>query len=162
MRIKKALLLFALLLPLVSAYSQITKSVSTEIQGVVPVVLNLSTDMTEIETVDLVNSSSAYLGKVVVYTNSPGLWKFVIKSSNAGKLKGLTNGNNDIYPYLLGFGTVERIDLTTDFEMTYNTLISKNIVEYPVTISYEKLSDLEDPVASDTYSDIVTIIVTVT
>jgi hypothetical protein len=149
------------LLPLTLIFSQETKSVSTEIQGIVPVVFTLSTDMTDVETIDLVNATSAYLGKVVVYTNTKALWTIVINSSNKGKLIGKTAGNDDVYPYLLGFGSIDRIDLSSEFTMTYNTLIPKTSVEYPVRVNYTKLEDLDDPVISDTYSDIVTITVTI-
>ena len=146
---------------LCGVYSQTTKTLVTEIQGIVPTVFTLSTDMTDIETVDLVNSNSAYLGKVVVYTNTKGIWTIAINSKNAGKLKGRTPGNNDLYPYWMGFGTVDKIDLTTDFEMTYSTLIAKSTVEYPVNIGYKRLEELDDPVVADTYSDIVTITITI-
>jgi len=158
---KKVLILFVLLIPAFSAYAQLSQSVSTEIQGIVPVVFSLGTDMTNVETVDLVNSNSAYLGKVVVYTNTKGIWTIVINSKNAGKLAGRTPGNNDLYPYYMGFGTVDRIDLSSDFEMTYSTLVAKTTVEYPVSINYTRLEDLQEPVVSDTYSDIVTITVTI-
>ncbi len=138
-----------------------TKSVSTEIQGIVPLIFTLSTDMSNIETVDLVNANSAYLGKVVVYSNAKGIWTIVINSKNSGKLTGRIPGNNDIYPYWLGFGSVDRIDLSSDFQMTYSTLVTKSVVEYPVRINYVQLEDLNEPVIADTYSDIVTITVTV-
>lgn len=143
------------------ANAQTTKSITTEIQGVVPTVFTLSTDISDIEKVDLVNSNSAYLGKVIVYTNTKGLWTIVIRSANSGKLTGRSQGNSDAYPYTMAFGTVDRIDLSTDFSMTYSTLIAKTTVEYPVVINYQKLSELAEPVVSDTYSDTVTITVTV-
>ena len=160
-RIKKVAFLLLIILPFYSINAQETKTISTEIQGIVPPVFRLSTDMTAIETVDLVNSESAYLGKVIVYTNTTGLWTIVIKSSNGGKLTGKSAGNKDVYPYSLGFGTVDRIDLSTDFILTYNTLVPKTTIEYPVSINYEKLENLDEPVVSDTYSDIVVITVTV-
>jgi len=158
---KKVLVFLLTIFPVFLVASQATKSITTEIQGVVPTVFTLSTDMKDIEVVDLVNADSAYLGKIVVYTNTKGLWTIVIKSTNGGKLVGKSTGNNDLYPYLLGFGTVERINLSTDFSLTYNTLVPKTTVEYPVNIIYDKLENLDNPVISDTYSDIVTIIVTV-
>jgi len=71
---KKVIVLSFLLINICSIYAQETKVITTEIQGIVPVVFTLSTDMSDIETVDLVNSNSAYLGKVVVYSNTKGLW----------------------------------------------------------------------------------------
>lgn len=141
--------------------AQETKSITTEIQGIVPLIFSLNTDMTDVETVDLVNADSAYLGKVVVYTNSRGIWTIVIKSTNLGKLKGLSVGNPDVYPYIFAFGGVEDIDLGNPFKITYSTLLAKTTVEYPISIRYKKLEDLDDPVRPDTYSDIVTITVTV-
>ena len=161
MRIKKVLLPLLLLIVLGSISAQTSKEITFELQGVVPPVLTLTTDLSDIEKVDLVNADSAYLGKVVVYTNTKGLWTIIIKSKNAGKLLGTTAGNDDAYPYFLGFGTVDKIDLSSDFSLTYNTLVAKTTVEYPISVSYDKLEDLEDPVVSDTYSDIVTIVVTV-
>jgi len=141
--------------------AQETKSITTEIQGIVPLIFSLNTDMTDVETVDLVNADSAYLGKVVVYTNSRGIWTIVIKSTNLGKLKGLSVGNPDVYPYIFAFGGVEDIDLGNPFKITYSTLLAKTTVEYPISIRYKKLEELDDPVRPDTYSDIVTITVTV-
>ena len=159
-------LLFASFFVLAALFSvvlgaQETKSITTEIQGIVPLIFSLNTDMTDVETVDLVNADSAYLGKVVVYTNSRGIWTIVIKSTNLGKLKGLSVGNPDVYPYIFAFGGVEDIDLGNPFKITYSTLLAKTTVEYPISIRYKKLEDLDDPVRPDTYSDIVTITVTV-
>lgn len=161
MRIKKVLAIFLFFVAIFGASAQITKTVSTEIQGIVPTVFTLSTDMSNIETVDLVNANTAYLGKVIVYTNTKGIWTIVINSKNAGKLMGRTPGNSDLYPYTMGFGTVDRIDLSSNFEMTYSTLVAKTTVEYPVSINYTRLEDLKEPVVADTYSDIVTITVTI-
>lgn len=158
---KKVLLPLFLFTTLFAVCAQTSKEIIFEVQGVVPAVLSLSTDLSDVEKIDLINADSAYLGKVVVYTNAKGLWTIVIKSKNAGKLLGQTVGNDDIYPYSLGFGTVDKIDLSTDFKLTYSTLIPKMAVEYPISVSYTRLEDLKDPVVSDTYSDIITIMVTV-
>lgn len=161
MYMKKVIVLSFLLINICSIYAQETKVITTEIQGIVPVVFTLSTDMSDIETVDLVNSNSAYLGKVVVYSNTKGLWTITIKSENSGHLVGRNPANKDTYPYTFQFGIVDDIPLAKDFRMTYSTLIEKSTIEYPVSISYKKLMELEDPVRSDTYSDIVTITVTI-
>jgi len=76
-------------------------------------------------------------------------------------LVGRNPANKDTYPYTFQFGIVDDIPLAKDFRMTYSTLIEKSTIEYPVSISYKKLMELEDPVRSDTYSDIVTITVTI-
>ena len=158
---KKVLLPLFLFATLFAVCSQTSKEFIFEVQGVVPAVLSLSTDLSDVEKIDLINADSAYLGKVVVYTNAKGLWTIVIKSKNAGRLLGQTVGNDDIYPYSLGFGTVDKIDLSTDFKLTYSTLVPKMAVEYPISVSYTRLEELKDPVVSDTYSDIITIMVTV-
>jgi len=161
MRLKKILLPIFLFATLCATNSQTSKEITFEVQGIVPTVLTLTTDLADVENLDLVNTDSTYLGKVIVYTNAKGLWTIIIKSKNAGKLLGMTAGNDDVYPYFLGFGTVDKIDLSSEFRLTYNTLVPKTIVEYPVSVSYERLEELDDPVVSDTYSDIVTIIVAV-
>jgi len=158
---KKVVLLMFCLLSTGLVFSQTSKEVTFELQGIIPPVLILSTDLSDIETVDLVNAESAYLGKVVVYTNTKGLWTIVVKSKNAGRLVGHTAGNEDVYPYFFHFGTVDQINLSKDFFLTYNTLVPKTTVEYPIRVSYKRLEDLRDPVVSDVYSDIVTILVTV-
>ena len=160
-KMKKVVLFAFLLAAFCAGYAQTTDSISTEIQGVVPVVFTLSTDMNDIETVDLVNSNSAYLGKVVVYSNTKGLWTIIIKSQNNGNLVGRSPNNNDVYPYEFQFGSVDSINLSRGFRMTYSTLVEKATVEYPVSISYKRLTELEKPVRSDTYSDIVTITITI-
>ncbi len=158
---KKVIAVAFLLYSLTSLHAQKSNAITTEIQGIVPVVFTLSTDMNDIETVDLVNSNSAYLGKVVVYSNTKGLWTIIIKSQNNGNLVGRSPNNNDIYPYEFQFGSVDSISLSRGFRMTYSTLVEKATMEYPVSISYKKLTDMEKPVRSDTYSDIVTITITI-
>ena len=117
----------------------------------------------EIEGIDhLISSCNNVVEEgMVVYTNSRGIWTIVIKSTNLGKLKGLSVGNPDVYPYIFAFGGVEDIDLGNPFKITYSTLLAKTTVEYPISIRYKKLEELDDPVRPDTYSDIVTITVTV-
>jgi len=160
MKMKKVFLpIFIFLLAAAGAYCQDAQSITTEIQGVVPRILVLDTDMTDVETVDLVNANSAYLGKISIYTNTASSMVIVISSKNLGVLAGLTAGNTDTYPYLLEFGTVDRINLRADFRMTYSSLVAGSTAEFPVKISYTKLMDLEVPVVADTYSDIVTITV---
>lgn len=159
---KKVILLMLCLFSTNLIFAQTEKEISFELQGVVPPVLSLSSDLSDVEVVDLVNAESAYLGKVVVYTNTKGLWTIVIKSKNAGRLIGQTPGNEDVYPYFFHFGTVDQIDLREEFSLTYNTLVPKTTVEYPIRVSYKRLEDLDDPVVSDIYSDIVTILVTIT
>lgn len=160
---KKRIVTFFLIASLfaIATSAQETKSITTEIQGIVPLIFSLNSDMTDVETVDLVNDDSAYLGKVVVYTNSKGIWTITVRSSNLGKLVGRTAGNTDVYPYRFEFGSVDDIDLANPFKVTYSTLRDKTAVEYPINIRYTKLEDMDDPVRSDTYSDIVTITVTV-
>lgn len=158
---KKAAFILLLLISLTGAYSQSPQSFTFQINATIPPTLSLSTDISDIETVDLVNTTSAYLGKIVVFTNSKGLWKIVVRSANGGKLLGKTVGNNDSYPYTLELGSIAPQVLSSDLEMTYNTLVPKSTVEYPVTIHFEQLEKLDDPVMSDIYSDTVTITVTV-
>jgi hypothetical protein len=159
---KKVFLLMFCFLTAGLLFGQASKEITFELQGIIPPVLTLSTDLSDVEVVDLVNAESAYLGKIVVYTNTKGLWTIVVKSKNSGKLMGQTPGNEDVYPYYLHFGTVDKIDLSNEFFLTYNTLVPKTTVEYPIRVSYERLEDLDDPVVSDVYSDIVTIQVTIT
>lgn len=159
---KKVFLLMVCFLTTGVLFGQASKEITFELQGIIPPVLTLSTDLSDVEVVDLVNAESAYLGKIVVYTNTKGLWTIVVKSKNSGKLIGQTPGNEDVYPYYLHFGTVDKIDLSNEFFLTYNTLVPKTTVEYPIRVSYERLEDLDDPVVSDVYSDIVTIQVTIT
>ena len=162
MNMKKVFLLMLGFLTIHILLAQTSKELTFELQGVIPPVLVLSTDLSDVETVDLVNAESAYLGKVVVYTNAKGLWTILVKSKNAGRLVGQTPGNEDVYPYYFHFGTVDQIDLGKEFSLTYNTLVPKTTVEYPIRVSYKRLEDLDDPVVSDIYSDIVTILVTIT
>ena len=162
MHMKKVMFLMLCILTTHFLAAQASKEVTFELQGIIPPVLIISTDLSDIEIVDLVNNESAYLGKVVVFTNTKGLWTIVVTSKNAGRLVGQTPGNKDVYPYLLHFGTTDRINLESEFSLTYNTLVPKMSVEYPIRVSFEKLEKLKDPVVSDIYSDIVTILVTIT
>ena len=157
---KKVMVFAILLFSLMSLHAQ-KNNITTEIQGVVPVVFTLSTDMSNAESVDLVNSNSAYLGKVVVYSNTKGLWTIVVKSENNGHLVGRNPANMDTYPYTFQFGSANDVLLSRGFRMTYSTLVENATIEYPVSISYKRLIELDPPVRSDTYSDIVSITVTI-
>jgi hypothetical protein len=159
---KKVFLLMFCFLTAGTLFGQTSKEITFELQGIIPPVLTLSSDLSDVEVVDLVNAESAYLGKIVVYTNTKGLWTIVVKSKNGGQLVGQAPGNDDVYPYFFHFGTVDEINLSKEFSLTYNTLVPKTTVEYPIRVSYKRLEKLDVPVVSDVYSDIVTIQVTIT
>ena len=117
--------------------------------------------MSNVEVIDLVNANSAYLGRILVYTNTVSTVSIVISSKNSGVLVGRTPGNTDTYPYLLSFGTVDQIDLKNEFHTTYSSTVAGYTAEFPVKISYTKLMDMDDPVSADMYSDVVTITVVI-
>ncbi|HNX73418.1 MAG TPA: hypothetical protein PKJ53_04500 [Spirochaetales bacterium] len=155
---KKGLFLFLVLLLTASgAYSQEANTIITELMGTVPKILILNSDMSNVENIDLVNANSAYLGRILVYTNAVSTVSIVISSQNSGVLVGQTRGNTDTYPYLLGFGTADQIDLKNEFRMTYSSTVAGYTAEFPVKITYTKVMDLDIPVSADTYSDVVTI-----
>ncbi|HOV94324.1 MAG TPA: hypothetical protein PLT87_05525 [Spirochaetales bacterium] len=156
---KMLFLLLALLLAVSGVYSQAANTIVTELQGTVPKILVLSSDMSNVEVIDLVNANSAYLGRVLVYTNTVSTVSIVISSKNSGVLVGRTPGNTDTYPYLLGFGTVDQIDLKNEFHTTYSSTVAGYTAEFPVKMTYTKVMDLDVPVSADTYSDVVTITV---
>ncbi|MGB4571333.1 MAG: hypothetical protein WBH97_00780 [Rectinemataceae bacterium] len=137
------------------------ESVSIDIEGLVPRMFQITSDMSETETIDLVDSSSAYLGKVVVFSNTLGTWTISIMSSNAGKMVGVTPGNSDVYPYLFSFGTIEDIDLSEAYRIYMNVTTQKTGFEYPVSVTYKKLDALPVPVYADYYRDTITITITV-
>ena len=155
---KKGLFLcLVLLLTASGAYSQEANTIITELMGTVPKILILNSDMSNVENIDLVNANSAYLGRILVYTNAVSTVSIVISSQNSGVLVGQTRGNTDTYPYLLGFGTADQIDLKNEFHMTYSSTVVGYTAEFPVKITYTKVMDLDIPVSADTYSDVVTI-----
>ncbi|MEN6399920.1 MAG: hypothetical protein ABFC74_06015, partial [Rectinema sp.] len=122
---KKGLFLcLVLLLTASGAYSQEANTIITELMGTVPKILILNSDMSNVENIDLINSNSAYLGRILVYTNAVSTVSIVISSQNSGVLVGQTRGNTDTYPYLLGFGTADQIDLKNEFRMTYSSTVA--------------------------------------
>ncbi|MDH7484169.1 MAG: hypothetical protein QHH01_06045, partial [Spirochaetales bacterium] len=77
---------------------------TTELQAVIPPFLIVNTDMENVEVIDLMNATSAYLGKVIITTNVVTYWTISIRSQFGGRLVGMTPGNTDAIPYQLAFG----------------------------------------------------------
>lgn len=155
MKMKKVVLLFAFLILFSSqAFGQlIGRSVGTKITATIDQVLSISTNMPTISPVDVVNSSSAFLGEVTINSNYSGTWYVVISSRNRGQLRGQTPGNSDNYPYTFYFGDMRDIDLSSDAELAIRGRSPKTGLTYRIGIDFTRYADLSTPVISDSYFD---------
>lgn len=154
--------LFCIVLYLATVAVPAQTTFTTVIEGVVPVTLTLSSTIADVSVIDLVNAESAILGKLTVFSNTRGIWTVVVNSSNQGRMRGITPGNQDEYPYRFRFGSYEDIDLANIFSTTINTTTGSSTMEYSLGVTYRSAGNLLNPVAADTYRDIVTITISVT
>ena len=152
----KKLFLFAILLTsFASAYGQ--SSVTTIVQGIVPQILKVSSEIIPVTNVDILNSNQATLGYINVFSNSTGNWKITISSTNAGQMRGITSGNADVYPYTLKFGTTSNINLSTPYTLEMSGSTTTNGAAYSLGVEYQNFWNLSAPVSPDTYRDTITI-----
>ncbi|HEY9054950.1 MAG TPA: hypothetical protein VIO60_09035 [Rectinemataceae bacterium] len=132
-------------------------SVSTIIQGVVPEMLTITTNMTPTTSVDVFNSSSTLLGYINVFSNRAGKWTITVTSTNSGSMKGITPGNADSYPYTLKFGTTSNISLTTPYVIEMSGKTTTEGSAYSLTVEFQNYWNLKTPVSPDTYRDTITV-----
>ncbi len=132
-------------------------SISIAILATVPPLYELESSIIETESFDLVNSDSANIGNVTISTNIKGVWVFVIESANGGRLASSSSGNSDAYPYSLSFGTTTGINLSTAYRYAFNAALARGVITFPISVSYPRLENLGNVVTADTYSDTVTI-----
>jgi len=85
------------------------------------------------------------------------MWNIRISSLNKGVMVGSNPKNTDVYPYLLQFGDTNSINLKNDYSTSVTIMTQKAILEYDVVIWYTKYEDLENLIASDTYTDTITV-----
>jgi len=152
---KKFFVLAILLISLTTVYGD--SSVSTIIQGVVPEMLTVSTNMTPTTSVDVFNSSQTVLGFINVFSNRLGNWTITITSTNAGAMRGTTAGNTDLYPYTLKFGTKSDISLATPYTIEMSGKTTTDGAAYSLGVEYKNFWNLTQPVSPDTYRDTITV-----
>lgn len=154
---KKYVVLLLFLASLFSVYG--ADSVSTIIQGVIPEMLTVSTDMTTTTAIDVFNSSQTMLGYINIFSNRAGKWTITVTSTNGGRMRGVTAGNNDTYPYTLKFGTTTDINLATPYTVEMSGKTTTNGSAYSLTVLYQNFWNLGTPVSPDTYQDTITVTV---
>lgn len=130
--------------------------VSTAVQATVPPVYSLDSNFATTVTLDLTNRSMAELGTIFVRSNTPG-WRILIRSANGGQLTPQTAGNPDRYEYRLNFGSSGDIDLSSDYELTGSSVSNRNLLAFPLSVSYSRIGDPGLLASSDTYKDTITI-----
>ena len=153
---KKSLAFWLLFLVLLS-YGAVAQSVSTIIEGVVPQMLSISTDMSAITSIDVFNTSSTFLGFINVFSNRPGKWTITISSNNSGAMRGATADNSDSYPYTLRLGDASNIDLADPYVIEMYGQTSSDGLQYQLAIDFQNFWELPVPVSPDTYRDTITI-----
>lgn len=158
----KKLSLAALLFLMIASFAFGAESVTTIIQGVVPELLTISTDMGGTSTIDVFNTSSATLGYINVFSNRTGNWSITVTSTNGGHMAGITAGNTDVYPYTLKFGSVEPIDLSTPYVLKMKGQTTKDGITYEIGIAFQNFWALSTPLSPDTYRDTITITIAAT
>ena len=153
---KKRSLLFLVLLGVASlAFG--AQTVSAVIQGIVPEMFTIASDMTISTTIDIFNTTNTTLGYINVFSNRVGTWTITITSSNGGAMASTSSGNGDRYPYKLNFGTIENISLEKPFVFDATGKTGSGGSIFALGINYENFWDLTNPVSPDTYRDTITI-----
>ncbi len=153
---KKRSLLFLVLLGVASlAFG--AQTVSAVIQGIVPEMLTIASDMAVSTTIDIFNTTNTTLGYINIFSNRVGTWTITITSSNGGAMASTSGGNSDRYPYKLNFGTIENISLEKPFVFDATGKTGSGGSIFALGINYENFWDLTNPVSPDTYRDTITI-----
>ncbi len=158
---KKLLIILPLLFMLsLQAYS--ADSISLVVEGMVPELLTISSDLLPVATIDVFNSSSYTLGYITIYSNRSGIWSITVTSQNGSRMVGATPGNPDSYPYAFRFGPVQNISLASPYIANFTGPTAQKGLVYEIGLVYENFWDLQDPVAPDTYRDVITITISST
>ncbi|MCE1206628.1 MAG: hypothetical protein LWX00_04405 [Spirochaetia bacterium] len=158
---KKLLIVFSFIFMLsLPAFS--ADSLSTVVEGVVPELLTISSDLLPVTTVDVFNKSSSTLGYITIFSNRTGTWSITVTSQNGSKMVGTTPGNPDTYPYTLRFGPTQNINLASPYVANFAGPTSQRGLVYEIGLVYENFWDLQEPVAPDTYRDVITITISAT
>jgi hypothetical protein len=121
--------------------------VSTVLQATVGASLSITTTIPGIKALDP-TQTSATLGNVTITSNVSN-WKIVFHSANGGKMVYSTNN----YPYLLNFGSLTGIDLSTDYEIVKTA--PQTATTTTVSVTYQTAAALGLP--AGTYEDTLTI-----
>ena len=150
-------LLFTLSLPV---YSE--DNISLVVEGLVPELLTISSDLLPVASIDVFNSSSHALGYITIYSNRSGIWSITVTSQNGSRMVGATPGNPDTYPYTFRFGPVQDISLASPYVANFSGPTAQKGLVYEIGLVYENFWDLQDPVAPDTYRDVITITISST
>ena len=133
------------------------QTVSAVVQGIVPEMLTIASDMTVSTTIDIFNTTNTMLGYINIFSNRVGTWKITITSSNGGAMASTSSGNGDRYPYKLNFGTIEDISLEKPFVFDATGKTGSGGSVFALGVNYENFWDLTNPVSPDTYRDTITI-----
>lgn len=158
---KKLLIILPLLFMLsLQVYS--ADSISLVVEGMVPELLTISSDLLPVATIDVFNSSSYTLGYITIYSNRSGSWSITVTSQNGSRMVGATPGNPDSYPYAFRFGPVQNISLASPYIANFAGPTAQKGLVYEIGLVYENFWDLQDPVAPDTYRDVITITISST
>ncbi len=121
--------------------------VSTILQATVGASLSITTTIPGTKALDP-TQTSATLGNVTISSNVSN-WKIVFHSANGGKMVYSTNN----YPYLLNFGSLTGIDLSTDYEIIKTA--PQTATTTSVSVTYQTAAELGLP--AGTYEDTLTI-----
>jgi len=158
---KKLLIVFSFIF-MVSLPAFSADSLSTVVEGVVPELLTISSDLLPVTTVDVFNSSSSTLGYITIFSNRAGSWSITVTSQNGSRMVGATPGNPDSYPYAFRFGPVQNISLASPYVANFAGPTAQKGLVYEIGLVYENFWDLQDPIAPDTYRDVITITISST
>lgn len=158
---KKFFVLLALLLIIpLSAFS--ADSVSTIVEGVVPELLTIASDLLPVTTIDVFNTSSSTLGYITIFSNRAGSWSITVTSQNGSKMVGSNPVNPDTYPYTFRFGPTQNINLASPYIANFAGPTAQKGLIYEIGLVYENFWDLQNPVSPDTYRDVITITISAT
>jgi hypothetical protein len=124
------------------------------LRGVVSENLDISFNLAETSLINLRSTQSMLLGSVTLGGGLSGGYSITFTSQNGGYMRSVDAGNADRLPYVLSFGGINDINLSTVFQVILASGTGRGI-EYPISITFPKVTGQESPLSAGTYEDIV-------
>lgn len=135
-------------------------STTFQLRGIITDSINISTNISDVVYIDLRRAQTLFLGSISFNTNTNRGYSVTITSQNGGVMRG-TSENNDTFPYSLSFGGIENIDLSSEFQIAFNSSTGLIGSEFPVSVNFPTIDTLGDSVAAGIYEDLMFITVSV-
>lgn len=126
------------------------------LRGVVSERMNVSINIPETSFIDLRTAQTMFLGSITLGGSQGRGYSVTIASQNRGSMRSISSGNNETLPYTLSFAGYDGIELSSAFQMVFNSMNGK-AVEYPIRVNFPKIENMENPISAGVYEDILTV-----